>query len=333
MLVVPDQTGQVLEIAEKPVLVWRKVHRVSLRTKIVHAKLQDDVFFILERRCMPNIKSERESKLRIGGVTISVVSCEDNLAVRINNACQCFVTNREPDVSLQVYYGQIPESKSEKKVFDTGTTWNMFQSNGKYILKDSDRIAIFEPDFKSGRIYIKRNGRKAIFPLSYPLDEVLMINLLAKGRGMAIHACGVSGYSQGLLFVGSSGAGKSTIANFWKKEKDATILSDDRIIIRKMDSEFWIYGTPWHGDAKVCSPERAPLDKVLFLRHSLKNTAKKIAPMEAVSRLMVCSFPAFWDKNGMEFTLKFCAELVKKIPCYELGFVPGAAVLDFVKDL
>ena len=63
----------------------------------------------------------------------------------------------------------------------------------------------------------------------------------------------------------------------------------------------------------------------------MDNIIKKVGPADAVSRLIICSFLPFWDKKGMEFTLKFCAELVENVPCYELGFVPDEHVLDFVR--
>ena len=148
---------------------------------------------------------------------------------------------------------------------------------------------------------------------------------------MMVHSCGISDKGRGLLFAGSSQSGKRTMANLWKKEKDTAALSDDRIIVRKMKKKFWIYGTPWHGDAKVCLKEKAPLEKIFFLKHTKNNIIKKVGPADAVSRLIICSFLPFWDKKGMEFTLKFCAELVENVPCYELGFVPDEHVLDFVR--
>ena len=71
--------------------------------------------------------------------------------------------------------------------------------------------------------------------------------------------------------------------------------------------------------------------EIFFLKHAKKNIAQKITPVEATSRLIVRSFPTFWDKKGMEFTLKFCTEIAQKIPCYELRFVPDKSVLDFVR--
>jgi len=194
------------------------------------------------------------------------------------------------------------------------------------------RIAVLDSDFKSGDIYIEPSPPSTVhsYPLDYPLDEVLMMNWLSRGWGIMMHACGVSDNGQSLIFSGTSGAGKSTVADIWKAEisklesrcikpSDNTILlSDDRVIIRKIDGRFFVFGTPWHGDSKVCSPEDAPLDKIFFLQQARENKVKKIDPIKAASRLIVCSFSPFWDKEGMEFTLNYCAELAQKIPCYEL---------------
>ena len=271
-------------------------------------------------------------KLGVGGIIISATADIDAPAIPLNDTYRPFLSNGHPEVTLHIRYGDLPRRTQEEKFFDTKTTWKMFRSGGKYVLKISSMMAVLKPDFKSGDIFIKTKNVRTTFPLCYPLGEIILINLLAKGRGIMLHACGVKDSKKGCLFVGSSQAGKSTTANLWKKEKDATILSDDRIIVRKMENRFWIYGTPWHGNAKVSSPKRAPLGKIFFLKHAKRNSIKKIDLIEAISRLIVCSFPTFWDKEGMEFTLKFCAELAKRVSCYELGFVPDESILNFIRN-
>jgi len=289
-----------------------------------------------------NIKMQKELKLGIADIVISVIFEDKIQSSEVDGSYKYFLTNSKPDIAFYTHYGYISKSKLGEKVFDTGTTWSFYQNNEKYILKTSSKAIILESDFKSGDIYIRAQGRKrkVEYPLNYPLGEVLMINLLAQKRGVMIHSCGVSNKGQGLLFAGTSQMGKSTMANLWKSQiandksqnEGVSILSDDRIIVRKRNEQFWIYGTPWHGDAKVCLPEKAPLEKIFFLKHARKNMLKKLSPLEAAFRLIVCSFPTFWDKKGMEFTLEFCAELVKRIPCYQLGFVPDESILDFVRD-
>jgi hypothetical protein len=158
-----------------------------------------------------------------------------------------------------------------------------------------------------------------------------MVILLSRGRGVMLHACGVNDSGNGYLFVGRSGQGKSTMAKLWSGNR-VCVLSDDRIIVRKIKQRFWIYGTPWHGESKICSPEKVPLKKIFFLRHAKVNRVKEVDPFDAVSRLICCSFPTFWDKQGMEFTLKFFSDLVKNIPIYELEFLPDKSALDFIKN-
>ena len=118
--------------------------------------------------------------------------------------------------------------------------------------------ARFNADFTAGEIvlhgdYFDRDqGANA---LEYPLDELLMVNLLARGRGVEVHACGVEDSDgRGYLFVGQSGAGKTTIARLCENAGGAQVLSDDRIILRSLDGRIWMYGTPWQGEAEFASP-------------------------------------------------------------------------------
>jgi hypothetical protein len=165
------------------------------------------------------------------------------------------------------------------------------------------------------------------------LGEIVMLSFLSRHRrGVILHACGVVDEGRGFLFCGVSGAGKSTMANIWKPTH-ATLLSDDRIIVRRMDGVLRMYGTPWHGDANVCDPGNAPLEKVFFIVHADRNYAKPISPIDAASRLLVRCFPPFWDKEGMEFVTNFLAEVAEEVPCYELGFVPDQSVVEFVRSM
>ena len=288
-------------------------------------------------------KNENQLRLNLGDIVISIAfPYNSKQDIRIGFPYRLFVTEEKPDVFLKVHSSSPPKYNVDQKVFDSAGNWSLYRSQNKYILEDSLRQVrqiVLDSDFKAGDIYLKKVQKKSPFALAYPLDEVLMINLLSQGRGAILHACGVSDKGRGLIFAGVGGAGKTTVANLWESQivndksqnEGVTVLSDDRLIIRKLNGHFWIYGTPWHGDVKICSPDRVPLERVFFLRHAENNSIKKISLSEAMSRLIVCSFSPFWDKKGMEFTLEFCAELAQRIPCYELGFVPDKSVFDFVR--
>jgi len=274
-------------------------------------------------------------KINIADITFLLIAKEGSFKLRNNTPYCLFSTKKKPEVILKFYNGldsRWDEGLSRRAIFDTHPNWRLSYVNNRYVLETRDRTMVMAPDFTSGEVYILKNHSS--FPFGYPLDEILMINLLGKKRGILLHGCGIKNNNgSGVLFVGTSGAGKSTMANLYKTDSQATILSDDRVIIRNRDDHFLIYGTPWHGDARLCSSERATLKKIFFLKHAKKNSIRRIEPFDAVSCLIACSFPTFWNKKGMEFTLKFCSQLTQKVACYELGFLPDKSILEFIRTL
>jgi hypothetical protein len=228
----------------------------------------------------------------------------------------------------------------KEKAFDSEQTWALFKCAGKYVLQNTSlhseispsRFLFLAPDLKSGDLYVTGNTPQDVDPLGYPLNQVLWILLLSQGRGLLFHACGIDDHGKGYLFLGNSGDGKSTSARLWF-DHGLTVLNDDRIIVTEKAGQLWMHGTPWHGDFKEHSSRGLPVHKVFFLRHGKKNACKAQSGAEAVSMLLTRSFPPFWDKEGMAFTIEFCQSLVSKIPCYELTFVPDAGMIDFVRNL
>ena len=110
-------------------------------------------------------------------------------------------------------------------------------------------------------------GDRPHVPLGYPLMPLLWTLLLGRlgedEAGLLCHACGVvTPAGDGLLFAGFSGAGKSTTSRLWRAAcPDATVLSDDRVILRRDLSSptgFTLHGTPWHGDAEEVSTGQRP---------------------------------------------------------------------------
>ena len=121
------------------------------------------------------------------------------------------------------------------------------------------------------------------------------------------------------------------MANIWGEDEDTRILSDDRVIIRKTGRTFNIHGTPWHGTGKFAKPLTAPLKKIYFLKQAKENKVEPLSPAETVARILKASFPPFWNRPGMEFTLDFLAELSGNVPSYELQFLPDKSVLNLLK--
>ncbi|MCK7514181.1 MAG: hypothetical protein MZV70_65980 [Desulfobacterales bacterium] len=154
------------------------------------------------------------------------------------------------------------------------------------------------------------------------------------GRGVEIHACGlIDSSGRGRLFAGQSGDGKTTMAKLWQDEPAVTVLSDDRIVLRKRDGRIWMYGTPWHGDARLSSPVGTPLTTIYTLRHGSTNGLVPQRVAESVSGLFARSFVPFHDPVGLSFTLDFLQDVAENVPCHELSFVADKKVIKIVQAM
>ena len=287
--------------------------------------------------------SGKEFTVKIAGIRISFLFDQTLSDLGVEHITSEFITDIGEDIKLRVHHGHVPRFGRKEKVFDSGHTWALYRSEGKYILQDGpsesgaapDTYLILEPDFKSGDICVCGDSfyRNLLpDPLGYPLNQVLMILLLSLGRGIVLHACGIDDRGSGYLFLGNSTDGKSTMAKLWF-ERHATVLNDDRIIAREKDGEFWMYGTPWHGDFKELSPMGLAIHKIFFLHPGEKNSAALQKGAEAVTMLLTRCFPPLWDKLGMAYTMGLCHRIANKIPCYELSFEPDTRIVDFVRNM
>lgn len=256
---------------------------------------------------------------------------------------QFLVPGGTPDVTVAVGWGDLSHEAGGEPLFDSGSVWRLyrqgdgfrFQFRSAVLGKTPYRTAAFDARFTTGEVCLHRpyfeTGRAA-YPLEYPLDELLMIALLGLGRGIEVHGCGVIDRSgTGCLFVGQSGAGKTTLARLWRREEGVTILSDDRLVLRSVGDRIWMYGTPWHGDEPLASPRGVPLSHIFFLRHATEDALAPVTGASAAARLFASSFPPFHSAPALDFTLELLERIVGTVPCQELSFVPSGAVIDLVR--
>jgi hypothetical protein len=281
--------------------------------------------------------------LRVADIATRVVCDDPGVSLAVSGRSNRFlVPDGVADLTIGVERAAALSDPGGDMIFDSGLVWRLFRERDEYVFSFRSsaagpapyRLARFNPAFTAGQIRLNRSRLPhdtAVEPLEYPLDELIMIHLLARGRGVEIHGCAVLDQDgAAYLFAGQSEAGKSTTARLWH-EQQATVLSDDRVILRLRGKEVWVYGTPWHGEEDFASPASAPLDRIFFLEQGRTNGLREIGRVAAVAQLVACCFPPFHDKAGLDFTLELLTTIIDCVPCSVLTFVPEPSAVQFVR--
>ena len=273
--------------------------------------------------------------LRIGDVGISLHSSCGN-ALGLDDTLNIFRAHHDTsDIKAHVEWSDsLPPLRGEK-VFDSGAIWTLFHDGDELVFDFTSPVFGNSPykrlrvdsSFRRAHIALRRDvfrQHPSACPLEYPTDELLFTNYLAfHGLGVEVHGCGlVDAKSGGHLFLGHSGAGKSTTARLWNSRRHPEILSDDRIILRPHNGELWMYGTPWHGEAVFASAAKARLSRIFVLQHGKENHIMPLAKTRAVGELFARCFPPFHSAVGLERTIEFLTRVVDTVPCHEFQFVP-----------
>jgi hypothetical protein len=290
----------------------------------------------------------RSSFVSIGGVSLALTGTtfDDIRLGRQLEGFQSAVT--DPDIEVNVEWAERLRLWQGNAVFDSGSVWTLFRDGADFVFDFVSPVLSVHPykrmrvdaSFRLATITLNREvlrDHQPVFPLEYPADELLVTNYLANGLGVEVHGCGLVDYETGgHLFLGHSGAGKSTTANLWQSLRDPEILSDDRIILRLQDDGLWMHGTPWHGEAAFAAPAKARINRIFILEHAeslAPGEENKITPLtrsRAVGELFARSFPPFHSAAGLERTIGFLEQILNRVPCYQFQFVPNASAVEKV---
>ena len=289
------------------------------------------------------------SKFRIGGVSVRVAG-QNNDDVTLVPSLEPFrAETLASDITIQVEWTRTLGPGTGQQLFDSGSLWRLYEDGTEFRFDFSAPILGTQPykrllvdsQFRRARLQMSSEcfvGKGyAVAPLEYPLDELLIMHRLTQEKAIELHSCGiVRADGTGNLFVGHSGAGKSTTTRLWTAYEDVEVLSDDRIIVRRETPEgpgrVRMYGTPWHGEAAYASPGSALVARIFILEHGKGNVLTRLSPSQAVAELFARSFVPFHRHEYVDSALEFLHELVGAVPCYHYAFEPNETAVERILE-
>lgn len=204
-----------------------------------------------------------------------------------------------------------------------GPTWSMYSDGDlrRIVMRDRENpepfwVAEFTLNGRRADVYYGPRQLNAagevVSPLSYPLDQLLMMYLLAETGGVLLHAAGGI-RNGGEVFAGPSGAGKTTMTRMLLAE-GFEMFSDDRIIVRPRGESLLLFGTPWPGDAKVAASRCAELARVHILQKAGCNRDVALTPADALAKVIPCCSLPWFDKPVLAKSLEGLARMLERVP-------------------
>ena len=281
----------------------------------------------------------------IGGISLSINSDlplkEKTFAPKFE-LFRCH-NSRDDGVIIHHHCG-LPKIRSWGEEVYHRAPWIIYETASSYIYRmfvegnnQHPLIAIFNKDHSEGHIYKGKNYVQAFKKgnltslLCFPTDQILFARLLADRDGIILHGSGIILKEKGYLFVGHSDAGKTTLVKIFHHH--AKILNDDRMIVRKEDDGFCLYGTPWHGDLSLVAPDRVPLEAIFFLNQAKENKVEKTEGLEAFKRLYGCTIKALVTERWVKNALDICQALSREAACYHLYFDKTEVVISTIEKV
>jgi hypothetical protein len=289
-----------------------------------------------------------EKFFSIGAINISLTYDPASYDITLDKALENFSIDpvQRPDIRFRIdTESPFPSVDACRRIFTASPDglWTIFEDQNKTcylivlqnVMRDSEPYKIIRADrmFTDFIIYDRPAKNNMLSPLEYPLAELAISGYLNLNKiGIILHSACIAIRGKSYLFAGESGSGKSTISEIWRRDKEAEVFTDERVILRELQNELWAFGTPWHGTSNIHKNMGAGIVKIFFIKHGKNNRAIPLSKTEAASRLMARCFPSFWSREGMAFTLDFCARVAERRECYHFQFLPDQSAAGFLKQ-
>lgn len=150
--------------------------------------------------------------------------------------------------------------------------------------------------------------------------------VLASHSAIAIHSSTIVARGRAVLFLGESGTGKSTHTRLWREHiPHAKLLNDDSPIIRIVDGQLRVYGSPWSGKTPCYKNESYPIAAFCRLVQAPQNMILQQSVMLAIGAILPSCPPIFAHDEYLQDCI--CTTLdtvITDTPVFRLECLPNA---------
>lgn len=149
--------------------------------------------------------------------------------------------------------------------------------------------------------------------------------VIAPLGAIAIHSSVVVKDGGAVLCLGESGTGKSTHTRLWRENiEGAKLLNDDSPIIRVIDGQAIVYGSPWSGKTHCYINKCVPVRGLMRLSQAPHNKIRRHPALAAIGAILPSCPPAFAHDEALQDSIcNTVSEIIATTPVYHLECLPN----------
>ncbi len=220
-------------------------------------------------------------------------------------------------------------------VFDAVIRYKYTAKLCENYLYTGDEPAVFTAEVTDADI-AKEKANATEFPDAYLESLALFRKLcgycLTNCDGIIFHSSAIMVDGEAYLFTAPSGTGKSTHARLWREMlgDKAVMINDDKPIIRYIDGEFYVYGTPWNGKHHLDTNTRAKVKAICLIRQAKDNVIERASTQEMLITILNQTIRPD-NMAQMDKLLALTDKMLKTVQLYKLGcnISPEAAKVSY----
>ena len=149
---------------------------------------------------------------------------------------------------------------------------------------------------------------------------------------LLFHGSAISVDGEAYLFTATSGTGKSTHTGLWRQTfgDRAVMVNDDKPLLRMVDGQVYVCGTPWNGKHGLGTKITVPLKGLCILERATENSIHPVDLQQVLPLLMQQSFRPR-NPASVHLVLNLLAKLSENTGLYRLGcnMDPEAAMVAY----
>ena len=176
-------------------------------------------------------------------------------------------------------------------------------------------------DFTEGNVYYNTEKQR-MFVTNNAL--MMMYTFITSDKQTTLfHSSVVSYQGKAYMFLGKSGTGKSTHSQLWLKYIEGTeLVNDDNPVVRIIDGEARVYGSPWSGKTPCYRNVDYPIGGIVKLKQAPFNEIRRMKAVEAYVALAMSISGMRWNTkmgDGLHHTENL---LTATVPVWHLSCLP-----------